>query len=550
MQFPLLFSSLLSLLLLFTACTRTDDGTTAPFQLVGRLVDGLAVSSTVKNALAQPTVLLRFSEPLNGKVASHLLFKDDKGAAIPFTAQLVENDTAIEVRPQQALPPLTKSYLQIYPSLTAKSGKTLETYHEVILQRGIDPTPKFPSISDDSLLTLVQKQTFRYFWDFGHPVSGLAPERNATPNVVTSGGSGFGVMSILVGVHRGFITRAEGLARMQKITDFLKNKTIAYHGAFPHWIDGTSGATIPFSQKDDGADLVETSYLMQGLLCARQFFNGTDTDETALRAKINQLWEAVEWDWFTQGGQKVLYWHWSPNYNWQMNHKIQGWNEALITYIMAASSPTHSINTDVYTDGWAKNGAMKNGKQFYGHTLPLGWDLGGPLFFSHYTFLGVDPRGLTDQYADYQAQTRNHSLINYAYCAANPRGWAGYSSDCWGLTASDTYDGYTAHEPNNDRGVISPTAAVSSLPFTPDESMRAIRYFYFVLGDKIWQQYGFVDAFSIDRLWFSNSFLAIDQGPMIVMIENHRSGLLWQLFTSCPEVKAGMKKLGFSAPYL
>ncbi|HRN55486.1 MAG TPA: glucoamylase family protein, partial [Agriterribacter sp.] len=184
----------------------------------------------------------------------------------------------------------------------------------------------------------------------------------------------------------------------------------------------------------------------------------------------------------------------------------------------------------------------------YGYRLPLGPSLGGPLFFSQYSFLGINPNGLSDAYANYGTQTTNHSLINYAYCKANPRGRYGYSDSCWGLTASDIQDGYTASSPANDVGVIAPTAAISSLPYTPAESMKALKFFYYVLGDKLWKEYGFIDAFSLHDLWFANSFLAIDQGPQIVMIENYRSGLPWNLLMSCPEVKAGMTLLGFSGP--
>jgi hypothetical protein len=307
---------------------------------------------------------------------------------------------------------------------------------------------------------------------------------------------------------------------------------------------------IPFSAKDDGADLVETSYLFQGLLCARQYFSAASTDETNLRNDINTLWNAVEWDWFRKSNENVLYWHWSSNYSWDMNFAVQGWNEALITYVLAASSSTHTIPKIVYDNGWARNGGIRNNNVYFGITLPLGEANGGPLFFAHYSFLGINPHDLTDAYANYWTQDVNHSLINYNYCKLNPKGYYGYGDSCWGLTASDIPNGYAASSPTNDVGVIAPTAAISSLPYTPIESMKALKFFYFILGDKIWKEYGFVDAFSLHNLWFADSFLAIDQGPIIVMIENYRSKLLWNLFMSCPEVKTGMTKLGFTSPNL
>jgi len=410
----------------------------------------------------------------------------------------------------------------------------------------IDPTPKFPKISDDSLLTLVQKQTFRYFWDYGHPVSGLARERTGSGETVTIGGSGFGVMAMLVAIERGFITRQQGFDRISTIVNFLNTKADRFHGAFPHWLNGTSGKVQPFSDKDNGADLVETAFMMEGLLTVQQYFKNGNQEEKNLCDTIQKLWKGVEWTWFQQNGQQTLYWHWSPNYGWAMNMPITGWNEALISYVLAASSPTYAIEKSVYENGWARNGAIKNGKSFYNVQLPLGEDRGGPLFFAHYSFLGLDPRNLSDTYANYWTQNTAHSRINYLYCVANPLGNFGYSTDCWGLTASDSPNGYNASSPNSDKGTIAPTAALSSMPYTPEESMRALRYFYYVLGDKIWSDYGFIDSFNLNKKWLSNSYLAIDEGPIINMIENYRTGLLWNLFMQSEDVQRGLKKLGFS----
>jgi hypothetical protein len=378
----------------------------------------------------------------------------------------------------------------------------------------------------------------------------MARERNSSGDIVTSGGTGFGVLAIIAGIGRNFITRAEGLSRMQKIVGFLKNTAQRFHGAFPHWLNGSTGAVVPFSEKDDGADLVETSYLIQGLLTARQYFNGGSAEEIQLRNDINNLWNEVEWDWFRQNNQEVLYWHWSSNFNWEMNHPVKGWNECLITYVLAASSTTHSIPKTVYDNGWASGGGMINNNSYGGIQLPLGEPYGGPLFFAHYSFLGINPKDLSDFYAKYWDQNTNHTLINKNYCKSNPKNYFGYSDSCWGLTASDIPGGYTASSPTNDVSVIAPTAAISSLPYTPTESMKALKFYYYVLGDKLWKEYGFVDAFSLHNLWFADSFLAIDQGPIIVMIENYRTALLWDLFMSCPEIKTGMTGLGFQSPHL
>ncbi|MCC6290379.1 MAG: beta-glucosidase [Chitinophagaceae bacterium] len=417
------------------------------------------------------------------------------------------------------------------------------------IQPVFDAAKRPKNLSDSALLDLVQKQTFRYFWDFAHPVSGMARERSNTEHygheVVTTGGTGFGIMSVIVAVERGWITRDTAAKFMRKMVNFLL-KANAYHGAFPHWLDGATGKTIPFSRKDDGADLVETSYLFQGLLCARQYFNQDNPVENEFRNKLNWLWTGVEWNWFTRDGQEVLYWHGSPNNGWAMNFPVRGFNECLIMYILAASDEKHyPVSAAVYHKGWAESNFFKNGKQFYGHTLPLGFDYGGPLFFSQYSFLGLNPKGLKDRYADYWEQNLHHTLINHDYCADNPKKFKGYSDSCWGLTASDTYNGYDAHSPTNDNGTITPTAALSAFPYTPQLSMKALKHFYYILGDKIWGEYGFTDAFNETQNWYSKNYLAINQGPIIVMIENYRSGLLWNLFMSCPEIKYGLNKLGF-----
>jgi hypothetical protein len=411
----------------------------------------------------------------------------------------------------------------------------------------MDTTPRFPIISDDSLLTLVQHQTFEYFWKYGHPVSGLARERLGSDETVTIGGSGFGLMALITGINRGFITREQGYARLDTIVNFLsRTSTDKYHGVFPHWMNGTTGKTQPFTSNDNGADLVETAFLFQGLLTVQAYFKNGNASEKALCTKIQTLWENVEWTWFQQNGQEKLFWHWSPDKGWIMNMPVSGWNEGLIIYVLAASSPTHPITKSVYTNGWANNGSIRNGNNYYGITLPLGESRGGPLFFTHYSFLGLDPRHLSDTYANYFEQNQAHARINFAYCVANPRGNYGYGGKCWGLTASDIPGGYTASSPNNDVGVIAPTGALSSFPYTPVESMAALRFYYYTLGDKLWGTYGFKDAFSLGKNWFADSYLAIDQGPIVVMIENYRTGLLWDLFMSNTDIQAGLTKLGFT----
>jgi len=493
-----------------------------------------------------PEIHLLFSHAVSADELKQMVKISGEGAAQEIMVSATAGDKEFLIKPVASLEGLMKYRLLIDERLNSQNGNKFAGFETAFYTRP-DLTPKFPVVSDEELLTLVQRQTFKYFWDFGHPVSGLSRERNTSGEIVTTGGSGFGLMSILVGMERGFASRSEGITRVQKIVGFLENAD-RFHGAWPHWLNGTTGKVYPFSTNDDGGDLVETSFLVAGLLTVRQYLDPGNPAEKNLADQITALWQGVEWDWYTRDGQKVLYWHWSPDQAWVMNHQIKGYNEALITYLLAASSSAHPVGADVYHEGWASNGGILNGGDFYGIRLPLGSDYGGPLFFAHYSFLGLNPHNLTDRYGNYWTQNVNHSLINRAFCIENPNKQIGYGSSCWGLTASDGNQGYYAHSPNSDRGVITPTAAISSFPYTPVESMEALKFFYYVLGDRLWGDYGFYDAFNLTEAWTADSYLAIDQGPIIVMIENYRSGLLWHLFMSAPEVKAGLAKLGFSNP--
>jgi hypothetical protein len=405
------------------------------------------------------------------------------------------------------------------------------------------------ALPDKELLETVQRQSFGFFWEAGHPVSGLAPDRCTTTagpkdDLVATGGSGFGVMAHIVAAEREWITRAAAAERIGNMLDLLTRAT-CYHGVFPHFMNGRTGATIPFTRKDDGGDLVETSFLIMGLLCAREYFKRRNPQESKIRGLVNYLWNEVEWSWYTRDGT-ALQWHWSPNNGWALDLEIRGWNECLITYVLAASAPRYPIDPRVYHQGFAVGRNFLNGKPYYGFPLPLGLPFGGPLFFSQYSFCGIDPRGLADRYADYWQQNINHVRINRAHCVKNPLRHKGYGASCWGLTSSDGADGYATHSPDNDDGTISPTAAISSMPYAPKEALQAVRYFLKVHGDNVWGRFGFVDAFNAARNWYADTYLAIDQGPIVVMIENHRTQLLWNLFMKAPEIQKGLRALSFT----
>jgi len=401
-------------------------------------------------------------------------------------------------------------------------------------------------MSDEEFLDMTQEYTFRYFFQYAHPISGMNRERLNSDDIVTTGGSGFGIMAILVGIHRGFITREQGVNHLLKIVSFLQVAD-RFHGAFPHWMNGKNGTVIPFSSNlDNGGDLVETAFLMEGLLCARAFFDQDVEKENVLRDVITSLWEDVEWDWYSRNNSGVLYWHWSPDHAWQMNFPIRGYNEALIVYLLAIASPTHPVDANYYHDGWAGSG-YTNGNTWYGKKLFVGPHLGGPLFFAHYSFMGFDPRGKKDAYCNYFLQNQNHTYINRSWCIANPLHFDGYNENTWGLTASDDPFGYAAHAPGNpaDNGTITPAAGIPSMPYTPGESIGLMKNLYRTYGDLLWGQYGFKDAFNPEQNWFADSYLAIDQGPIINMIENYRSGLLWDLFMSNPEIDPALVAIGF-----
>jgi hypothetical protein len=391
------------------------------------------------------------------------------------------------------------------------------------------------AMDEEEWLDSVQKAFFRYFWDFGHPVSGLAREGFFHGrNTVTTGGTGFGMITIMVGAERGFVTREQAAERLLTMVTFLEEQATRYHGIWPHHLRGDTGETLAFAgETDNGGDIVETAFLLEGMLTVREYFDQDNPVENELRERITRLWEEAEWDWYQQTGDKHLTWHWSKEHEFVRNHKIGGFNECMIAYLLAMASPTHAIASDSYYQGWVGDPRnYVNGKSYYGIKQPVGSPMGGPLFFTHYSYLGLDPHALDDAFTNYFDNNRAISLINRAYCAANPRHHVGYSDLVWGLTASLNPYNYGAHQPDSDadNGTIAPTAAISAMPYTPEESLATLREFYYGKGKDLWGAFGFYDAFNEGADWVAPSFLAIDQGPMAPMIENHRTGLPWKMF--------------------
>jgi exo beta-1,2-glucooligosaccharide sophorohydrolase (non-reducing end) len=438
-----------------------------------------------------------------------------------------------------------------------------EMYRESALSEAASAATR--EFSDDALLTMLQEACFHYYWEGADPHSGMARENiPGDDRIVATGASGFGVAALIVGVERGFITRKEGVERLNKIVGFLEHAQ-RYHGAWSHYMNGNTGKTMPvFGMFDDGGDLVETSFLMQGLLAARQYFHGGGADENALYQRITQLWESVEWDWYRDNPQSgFLYWHWSSDWSWKIHHPLIGFNEVMITYLLAIASPTHGVPAEMYYSGWASQSERAqqyragwsgskdgdhyaNGNTYYGIKLDVGVGAGGPLFFTHYSYFGFDPHALHDRYtASYFENNRNIALINRAYVMANPKHFAGYGPDAWGLTASDGPYGYDAHAPDaaNDLGTLTPTGALASFPYTPEASMLAFKHYYCDLGDQLWDIYGPRDAFNPGQDWVSPLYMGLNQAPIAVMIENYRSGVVWKSFMANPEIGEMLKKL-------
>ncbi|MEJ1238794.1 glucoamylase family protein [Chryseolinea sp. T2] len=526
--------------------TITSKLSIVSFSIGGR--DALSVSGILDEVPLSSEIVIAFASPVDPltTTSTTISLKQD-GTSIPTTTVVSNNQ--ITILPSVPLKHLRRFQLNISQGLKGVNGEPFDGVQREYYTT-VNTVPMLPLLPHDEdsdadntndLLSVVQQQTFKYFWDFGHPVSGMARERNTSGDVVTSGGTGFGIMALIVGMERQFISRDDGLARMEKIVTFLE-KADRFHGAWSHWIDGSTGKVVPFSAKDNGGDLVETSFLVQGLITFRQYLNAAIPAEANLRDRITSLWEGVEWDWYRKQNEEVLYWHWSPDFNWEMNFPLYGYFEEQITYLLAASSPSHGIPLTVYSNGYGLNGSIVRNQSYYGYKLPLGSP--SPLFWVHYSYLGLDPH-FSDAYANYWEQNVTATRINYAYCLENPKDYVGYGENCWGLTSSDNQGGYDAHSPSNDKGVITPTAAISSLPYTPEESMKALKFFYYTMGDRLWGEYGFYDAFNLTSQWTATSYLAIDQGPIIVMIENYRTGLLWDLFMSAPEVQQGSNNLNF-----
>jgi hypothetical protein len=459
----------------------------------------------------------------------------------------------------------------LYSDFIGRSGVTAQYRVAAVDRQDHASLPSAPAtaatreLSDDELLTMLQEAAFQYYWLASGQNSGMAHENvPGDDRIVATGASGFGISALVVAVDRHFVTRDEGLARLEKIVDFLE-RAPRYHGAWSHYMNDLTGQTMAlFGMYDNGGDMVETSYLMQGLLTARQYFHGPKPREQAIYRRITKLWEGVEWDWYKQTERSpFIFWHWSPQWGYRIHHPLIGFNESLATYLLAIASPTHPVSADMYYSGWASQNARAleyrqgwsgssdgklygNGKTYYGIKLDVGAGTGGPLFFTHYVFMGFDPHKLHDRFTtSYFDNSRNIALINRAWCMDNPKHFEGYGPDAWGLTASFGFNGYSTPAPDtiSDEGTITLTGALSSFPYTPEASMAALKHYYRDLGAELWGIYGPRDNYNPSQHWVSFHYMGLNQAPIVAMVENYRTGLLWKTFMSNPEIPAMLQKL-------
>jgi hypothetical protein len=300
--------------------------------------------------------------------------------------------------------------------------------------------------------------------------------------------------------------------------------------------------------------------MIQALLTARQYFNRDTPAEREIRETATQFWREVEWDWFRkEPTSDFLYWHWSPDHGFHINHPFVGWNESLIVYLLAIASPTHPVPASMWHTGWAGQSDLavryrqgwgrttqgdhfRNGNTYYGLKLDVGVGPGGDLFFTQFSFLGFDPRGKRDAYTNYFSNNRTLALINRAYCVANPRHFAGYGPDTWGLSA-----GINGGRPpaRDDSGTLCVSAALGVMPYTPAESMAALKHYYRDLGAKVWGIYGFHDGFNPSQNWYEEVWMGLNQAQITAGIENYRTGLLWKNFMANPEIQPALDAIGF-----
>jgi hypothetical protein len=406
-----------------------------------------------------------------------------------------------------------------------------------------------PALSDEALLDSLQRTAFLYFWNEANPVNGLIRDRSQTGSPSSIAAQGFGISAICIAIDHGWVGLADGRARVMLGMQTLWNgnqgpETFGrngYKGLFYHFLDFNSGVRTWSSE----LSTIDTALLMAGVLDAREYFTGTDQADADLRALADSLYLRVDWDFMRNGGAGIRM-GWNPETGFNTFGNWVGYNEAMILYILALGSPTHPV--PAYTWGtWT-------GSYWWSTQFGYTYVVFPPLFGHQYSHCWIDFRTMQDEYMrnkgiTYFENSRRATLAARAYCIANPYNHTGYGADTWGLTASDDPGGYLAHgapPAQNDNGTITPTAAAGSIAFAPEVVIPALQNMYNAYGVMLWGKYGFKDAFNLGQFWWGTDYLGIDQGPIIMMIENHLNGAVWDRFSRNPYLRAGALAAGFT----
>jgi hypothetical protein len=405
-----------------------------------------------------------------------------------------------------------------------------------------------PHVLDDgAFLDLVQHTAFDYFWYETNPQNGLVKDRSSYTSLSSIAAVGFGLSALTVGIDRGWISREVGRARVLTTLTFLWNSphgpeadATGYNGFYYHFLDMQTG------RRDGDTELstIDTALLLGGVLHVQEYFDQLDATEARIRTLADALYRRVDWPWMQVRSVKLCH-GWKPETGF-LPHDWGGYNEAMILYLLALGSPTFPISPQAWT-AWTSS---YDWQTHYGQAFVVF----PPLFGHQYSHVWVDFRNIQDTYMrakglDYFENSRRATLANRAYAIANPHGWADYGENVWGLTASDIPSSYSARgapPPERDDGTITPTAAGGSFAFTPHESLAALRHMYATYRTQIWGPYGFKDAFNPSMKWFATDYLGIDQGPIVLMIENYRSGRIWHVFMQHPAIQRGLEHAGFA----
>ncbi|MDM7914397.1 MAG: glucoamylase family protein, partial [Candidatus Eisenbacteria bacterium] len=404
------------------------------------------------------------------------------------------------------------------------------------------------ALTNEALLDTLQRTAFDFFWNEANPANGLIKDRSTPGSACSIASVGFGLSAILIGIDHGWITRDEGRARILTTLETFWNGPqgtapdgmIGYKGLFYHFLDMNT-ATRTW---DCELSTIDSALLFAGILDAREYFTTDDPVDVQVRTLADSLYYRADWNFFRNGNPGILM-GWRPGTGFAGFGQWVGYNEAMILYILAIGSPTHPVpasSWNTWTSGY-------HWQTQYGYTYVIF----PPLFGHQYSHCWIDFRYIQDAHMrgrgiTYFENSRRATLAQRNYCIANPFGHIGYGANLWGITACDGPDGYAAHgapPPQNDDGTIAPTAPAGSIPFTPDESLAVLQNLYDNYRAMLWGPYGFRDAFNLDRGWWDTDYIGIDQGPIVLMIENYRTGAVWERIERNGDVQWGLHLAGF-----